>query len=108
MSEFWAEFCRIMGIRRTLSTTRHPQTDGQTENANQFIAQWLRHYVSYLQDDWSEWLPIINLAAASLPSVATGKSPFFVERGYELRMSFDWADSTRTTTLEGARQANEL
>jgi hypothetical protein len=34
-----------------------------------------------------------DLAAAALPQGTTKLSPFFVERGYEPRMSFDWQDS---------------
>jgi transposase InsO family protein len=37
ISAFWEEFCRLLGIRLKLSTAYHLQTDGQTENANQWI-----------------------------------------------------------------------
>ena len=90
VSEFWAELCKILQIKRKLSTAHHPQTDGQSEIANQYMAQRLRPYVNYHQDDWSEYLPMIDLAAASVPQSSTRFSPFFVERGYEPRMSFDW------------------
>jgi hypothetical protein len=57
---------------------------------NQYIAQRLRPFVSYYQDDWSEYLAIVDFAFAALPQETTGLSPFFVERGYEPRVSFDW------------------
>jgi transposase InsO family protein len=37
ISEFWNEFCRILGVKLKLSTASHPQTDGQTEIMNQYI-----------------------------------------------------------------------
>ena len=37
ISDFWDEFCRILGIRLKLSTSNHPQTDDQTEIWNQYI-----------------------------------------------------------------------
>ena len=46
--------------------------------------------MSYYQDDWSEYLPMIDFAAAALPQETTGYSPFYIERGYEPRISFDW------------------
>lgn len=90
VSDFWEEFCRILGITRKISTAYHPQTDGQSEIANQYMAQRLRPFVSQYQDDWSEYLPMVDFAAAALPQETTGTSPFFVERGYEPRVSFDW------------------
>ena len=92
ISEFWTEFCRILGIKRKLSTAYHPQTDGQSEIANQYMAQRLRPYVEQNQDNWSEILPMVDFAASILPQDIIKKSPFFVERGYEPSMTFDWKD----------------
>jgi transposase InsO family protein len=47
ISRFWKEFCRILGVELRLSTTNHPQTDGQTEIMNQYLDQCLRPFVSY-------------------------------------------------------------
>jgi hypothetical protein len=43
----WDEFCRILGIKLKLSTSDHPQTDGQTEIWNQYMAQKLRPFVNH-------------------------------------------------------------
>ncbi|KFZ24956.1 hypothetical protein V502_00565, partial [Pseudogymnoascus sp. VKM F-4520 (FW-2644)] len=51
VSEFWKEFNRILGTKIKLSTAAHPQTDGQTENMNQWIDQRLCPYVNYYQDN---------------------------------------------------------
>jgi transposase InsO family protein len=100
ISEFWTEFCRLLRIKRKLSTARHPQTDGQTEIMNQYIAQRLRPYVNYHQDDWSELLPIVDFAAAALPQDSTKNSPFMIERGYEPRTSFDWQEPSPPPSQE--------
>lgn len=39
ISEFWGTVCDILGVRLKLLTAEHPQTDGQTEYANQVIEQ---------------------------------------------------------------------
>ncbi|KAK9649268.1 hypothetical protein HCH54_010284 [Aspergillus fumigatus] len=104
ISEFWDELCKILQIQIKLSSGQHPQTNGQTEIMNQYIAQRLRPFVSYYQDDWDEWLPILNFAAAALPSDSTGLSPFLVERGYEPRTSFDWTKASSPQTLQIDRQ----
>jgi transposase InsO family protein len=92
ISEFWTEFCRILGIKLKLSTAYHPQTDGQTEIMNQYLDQRLRPFINYHQDDWSDLLPIMDFAQAALPHESTGLTPFFIEFGYEPRTSFDWSE----------------
>jgi len=47
ISAFWKEFTCILGIDLKLSTAYHPQTDGQTEIANQYLDQRLRPFVNY-------------------------------------------------------------
>jgi transposase InsO family protein len=38
ISEFWNEVYSILGIKLKLSTSHHPQIDGQTEIMNQYMA----------------------------------------------------------------------
>ena len=40
----------------------HPQTDGQTEQINQEVEQYLWLFVNYQQDDWTEWLPLVEFS----------------------------------------------
>jgi capsid portal protein len=65
----------------------------------------LRPFVNHYQDNWSELLAMTDLAAAALPQSTTRVSPFFVERGYEPRMSFDWQESTLSS--QESRDAHE-
>ena len=41
------EFTKVLGTKRKLSMTYHPQIDGQIERINQEIGTFLRHYVNY-------------------------------------------------------------
>jgi len=54
MSKFIEEFTKVLGTKRKLSTAYHLQTDGQTERINQEIGMFLRHYMNYQQDDWTD------------------------------------------------------
>jgi transposase InsO family protein len=105
ISDFWDELCKILKIKIKLSSGQHPQTNGQSEVMNQYIAQRLRPYVDYYQQDWDEWLPMLNFAAAALPHDSTGVSPFLMERGFEPRTSFDWKDASPPVNLKIDRQA---
>jgi hypothetical protein len=72
-----------------LSTAFHPETDGQTERANAVLEQYLRAYVSYLQDDWVEWLPLAEFASNSARSETTQATPFLANYGFHPRMGFE-------------------
>ena len=41
-----------MGIQVNLSTAFHPETDSQTEQANQNIETFLQAYINENQDNW--------------------------------------------------------
>ena len=51
VSHFWKRLCQRLGTKPKISTAYHPETDGQTENANAYLKQYLRAYVSYDQND---------------------------------------------------------
>jgi transposase InsO family protein len=89
ISDFWNEFCTRIGTKLKLSTANHPQTDGQTEIVNQYFDQRLRPYINYYQDDWDDWVAIIDYQQASLWHETIGQSPFMTEKGYEPRTAFD-------------------
>jgi hypothetical protein len=52
------ELYKLLNINGAPSTAYHPQTDGQTEHANQEVKQYLCIYTNYQQDNWSDWLDI--------------------------------------------------
>jgi len=56
------KLCSRLKIKQNPSTAYHPQTDGQTKRVNQEVKQYLCLYVSYQQDDWSEYLPLAKFA----------------------------------------------
>ena len=52
------ELNKALGISTKLSTSFHPQTDGQTEIVNKEIGKFLQIYCFEKQDSWFAWLPI--------------------------------------------------
>ena len=60
----------------------HPEGDGQTNQTNQTLEQYLCIYCNYQQDDWSNLLPLAEFTFNNAPSATTGVSPFFANKGY--------------------------
>ena len=52
--ELTKELNQMLGIKTKLSTVFYPQTDGQTEQMNQELEQYLRFFVEHRQKDWLE------------------------------------------------------
>lgn len=110
VSAFWKHLNKRLKIDALLSTAFHPETDGQTERMNAILEQYLRAYVSYLQDDWSEWLPLAEFASNLHFSESTGMSPFFANYGFNPRMGFEpvQAVDTRPATRDAELFAQKM
>lgn len=81
ISSFWTSLCECLKVSRNLSTAYHPESDGQTERINQILEQYLRMFVNYQQDDWSDWLPYAEFAYNNSTHSATKQSPFYTLYG---------------------------
>ena len=69
-----------LGIKHALSMAHHPQTNGQTERANQELEVYLWAFVDYYQDDWAEWLPFAEFAYNNRVNASIGMLPFYAEQ----------------------------
>src|SRR5258707_14035245 len=65
----------------------HLEGNSQTEHINQVLEQYLHTYMNYQQDDWAPLLPLVEFAYNNATSETTGVLPFFVNKGYHLRMT---------------------
>ncbi|KAI2656613.1 Transposon Tf2-9 polyprotein [Labeo rohita] len=83
ISQFWREFCRQIGATVSLSSGFHPQTNGQAERVNQILVRLLRTLAAHNPASWCENLRWAEYAYNSLPSSATGLSPFHACLGYQ-------------------------
>jgi hypothetical protein len=81
-SKFWRALWQQFGTKLAMSTSFHPQTDGQTERANRSLEDMIRAYVNNRQNDWDIHLPALELATNNSKQVSTGYSPFYLNYGF--------------------------
>lgn len=80
-AKFLTKLYSLLGIEPRFSTAYHPQTDGQSERANQSIEQYLRIYTSHRQDDWDKWLSLGEFAYNNTKNSSIGMTPFQADLG---------------------------
>jgi hypothetical protein len=56
-STFWCDLMRLMGTKLHMSSTFHPQSDGQTVAANRAIIMYLHCFTCDRPRQWLRWLP---------------------------------------------------
>ncbi|KAJ1081363.1 hypothetical protein NDU88_001545 [Pleurodeles waltl] len=81
-SNFWKTWCKTLQVTSTLSTSHHPQTDGQMERLNQTLKQYLRAYAEKALNSWTSMLWLAELAYNNSFHTSTGVTPFFGLFGY--------------------------
>lgn len=84
-SAFWKELFSLCNTKLSMSTTAHPESDGQTERVNQTVEIALRHFVEATLADWDLHLASIEFALNDTISDSTGFSPFYLNYGYNPR-----------------------
>lgn len=75
-SSFWKELFNLMGTQLHMSTSYHPQTNGQTERLNRCLEQYLRAMVSQRPKHWVNWLPLAEWWYNSSYNNAILRSPY--------------------------------
>jgi hypothetical protein len=61
-SDFWKAVVKFLKTRMALSSSHHPQHDGQTEIVNKQLEVMLRAYTAGAWDSWAEWLHLLEFA----------------------------------------------
>jgi hypothetical protein len=107
-AHFWKAFWAGLGTTLSMSTAYHPQTDGQTENANRTLEIMLRSVVNFEQDDWEDHLAAAELAVNNARNETTGLSPFYMFYGREARLPLDLALTPLTQARSSPSAADAL
>jgi len=107
-ANFWTAFWTGLGTTLSMSTAYHPQTDGQTENANRTLEIMLRSVINFEQDNWEDHLAAAELALNNARNETTGLSPFYMFYGREARLPLDLALAPLTQARASPSAADAL
>ncbi|CDJ67604.1 hypothetical protein ENH_00038690, partial [Eimeria necatrix] len=80
-SDLCPQLCRRFNIKRAMSSSYDPQSDGQTERVNRTLKQMLRTYIQPDERQWERLLPALELAYNTTCHSFIELSPFEVMIG---------------------------
>src|SRR5258707_4783855 len=98
ISEFTKALCDLTGIQQNLSTSFHPQTDGQTERVNALVEQYLRGYCNYQHANCADLLTMAEFSYNNTLSSTTGMTPFRAMYGIDPRYTVNPKPDTKIPT----------
>ena len=100
-SRFWEELFRLQGVDLAMSSTYHPQSDGQTEVVNRSLEQYLKAFAMDKPRQWVEWLPLAEFWFNTNNHTATKVTPFEALYGFQPPKLRDYIRGlTKATTVD--------
>ncbi|XP_026450795.1 uncharacterized protein LOC113350907 [Papaver somniferum] len=95
---FWQDLFRALSTSLNLSTSYHPQSDGQTERVTACLENYLRCMTGHKPKHWFKWLPLVEWWYNTNFHTSIRMSPFKSLYGYEPpHLAFS---STTTTSIK--------
>ena len=89
---FTTHFWKAMGTRLTMSTTFHPQTDGQSEKTIQVLEDMLQACILDHKGSWEEHLPLVEFAYNNSYQASIQMAPYESLYGRPCRSPICWTE----------------
>nr|MDZ8003588.1 RNase H-like domain-containing protein [Nostoc sp. DedSLP05] len=93
-SHFWKELFKLVGTQLAMSTSYHPQTDGQTEVTNKSVETYLRCYAGDNQSQWIKWIHLAEYWYNTNYHTTIKTTPFRALYGYPPPAPVDYLRGT--------------
>ena len=109
LSSFWQQLFKLQGTTLKMSSSYHPQTDGQSEVVNKTLEMYLRCFVFENPKAWTNFLPWAQYWYNTSYHHSLGMSPFKVLYGRDppalVRYQHNLQDSP---TIQSTLQQRDL
>jgi len=89
-SRFWKSLQKVLGTQLRMSSTYHPQTDGQSERTIQSLEDLLRTCVLDHFGTWSDMLPLVEFTYNNSYHSSIGMAPYEALYGRRCRAPLCW------------------
>ncbi|GJV32802.1 putative reverse transcriptase domain-containing protein [Tanacetum coccineum] len=101
-SRFWESLQSALGTQLDISTTYHPETDGQSERTIQTLEDMLRSCVIDFGKGWERYLPLVEFSYNNSYHASIKATPFEALYGRKSRSPVCWAEvrDVQLTRLE--------
>ena len=85
-SKIFQELCDLLHIKKTKTTSMHPQANGTVERFNRILTAMLSMYCKKNQHSWDEYLQQVLMAYRSSVNASTGFTPNMMTLGREITL----------------------
>lgn len=100
-SHVWQQLVKLTKTELRMSTSYHPQSDGQTKRVNQCLEAYLRCFVHACPNRWKQWLSLAKFWYNSSYHTTFNATPFEILYGQHPRhLGIDIVDSYAMLDLE--------
>lgn len=94
-TDFWMGIAKALRMKMSLSSSHHPQHDGQTEVVNKLLTTMLHAFVAGQKDQWAIWLHLLEFAYNNAVHSSIGTTPFHLMLGFHPRTLLDFVGTRR-------------
>nr|KYP53509.1 Transposon Ty3-I Gag-Pol polyprotein [Cajanus cajan] len=81
LSNIWRELFRLQSTKLRMSSSYHPETDGQSEVLNRFLETYLHCFALEQPKNWSYWVPWAELWYNTSFHISAQSTPFEIVYG---------------------------
>jgi len=102
-SRFWQTLQEPLGTKLTMSSTYHPQIDGQSERTIQSLEDFLQTCILDHLGAWDEVLPLIEFTYNNSFNASIGMAPYEALYGRKCRTPLCWYQDGETVLVRMVR-----
>ena len=90
MAQFWKSFQQAIGTQLSMSTSFHPQMDGQLERTIQILEAMLQACILDLKGSWEEHFPLLEFTYNKSYQASLQMAPYEALYGSPFRSRICW------------------